>query len=106
MKNFLDYTGELNKCSQCGLCMSVCPLYEETKNDCSNARGLCAMLNGVIKKELEFDETVLKYLDRCLKNKNCNKCKNFCPSGIDLQIIFDSAKEFYESNCNKNVAKL
>lgn len=101
MKNFSDYKNELNKCSQCGLCMAVCPVYQKTKNDCANARGLCTMLNGVIEQKLEFDETILKYLKMCLDNKNCEKCKSFCPSGIDLQTIFDSAYQF--EKCNKKL---
>ncbi|MBR1753996.1 (Fe-S)-binding protein [bacterium] len=91
MKKLLEYKDELHRCSQCGLCMSVCPLYAKTGNDCTNARGIVAILNGIMSGKLDFDETVIKYLELCLEQKNCDKCKNFCPSGIDLQKIFEIA---------------
>ena len=98
MKTFLEYKDELHKCSQCGLCMSVCPLYKEFYNDCANARGLCSMLNGVVCGDLEFDETILKYLDKCISNKDCKKCMEFCPSEINLREIFESAMKFDKNN--------
>ena len=91
---FLDYKDELHKCSQCGLCMAVCPLYEQTKNDCANARGMIHMLNGVIKGDLEFDENISKYLSMC---ENCDKCKSACPSEIDIPTIFQAAKDYYQT---------
>ena len=92
---FFEYKDELHKCSQCGLCMAVCPLYEKTKNDCGNARGIIHMLNGVIEGNLEFDENISKYLYMCEK---CDKCKNFCPSNIDIPTIFQAAQDYYENN--------
>ena len=95
MKTIFDYKDQIQKCSQCGLCMSVCPIYQNTKNDCANARGLFSMLNGIIRGDLEFDETVEKYLSMCEK---CDKCKNFCPSGIDIPTIFQIAQEHYKKS--------
>ena len=91
-KTFFDYKEDIFRCSKCGLCMAVCPLYSNSKNDCANARGLFTMLRGVINGDLEFDETIFNYLSKC---ENCDKCKNFCPSGIDIPSIISSAKEEY-----------
>ena len=33
MKEFKDYKPEINKCSKCGLCESVCPLFKINPND-------------------------------------------------------------------------
>lgn len=96
MMRFSDYKKSLKKCSQCGLCMFVCPLYKESKNDCENARGICMMLNGIIKGDLEFDYTVLKYIEKCLEHENCDLCKSFCPSGIDLPAVFKFARDTYK----------
>ena len=93
-KTFFEYKEEIKKCSQCGLCMAVCPLYLDTKNDCANARGLFAMLKGILKGELQLDETIIKYLVQC---DNCKKCKEFCPSGIDIPEIVASARELYKN---------
>ena len=92
MKNLNDFKEEIHKCSKCGLCQSVCPVYEQTGNDCSVSRGKFIMLNGIIKGDLTLNKNVNKYLDMCLK---CNACKNFCPSGIDARKIFITAKAEY-----------
>lgn len=104
MKKIKDYKEEIHKCSKCGLCQSVCPIYLQTGNDCSVSRGKFIMLNGIIKGDLTVNKNVNKYLDLCLK---CNACKNFCPSGIDARKIFIAAKsEYFESTSNAKLIKL
>lgn len=96
MKKLTDYKEEIHKCSKCGLCQSVCPIYEQTHNDCAVSRGKFIMLNGVAKGDLKLNQNISKYLDMCLK---CNACKNFCPSGIDARKIFLTAKAEYFKKC-------
>lgn len=95
MKTLHDFSEEIHKCSKCGLCQSVCPVYKVTGNDCSVSRGKFIMLNGIVKGDLKLNKNVNKYLDMCLK---CNACKDFCPSDIDARKIFISAKAQYFSN--------
>lgn len=92
MEELKKYREEIHKCSKCGLCQSVCPVYEQTGNDCSVSRGKFILLNGIIKGDLELNKNINKYLDKCLK---CNACKNFCTSGIDAREIFLAAKSQY-----------
>lgn len=96
MKTLNNYKEEIHKCSKCGLCQSVCPVYEQTGNDCSVSRGKFIMLNGIIKGDLKLNNNINKYLDMCLK---CNACKNFCPSDIDARKIFLAAKVQYFQTC-------
>ncbi len=95
MKTLKDYANEINKCSKCGLCQSVCPVYKVTGNDCAVSRGKFVMLDGVVKGDLNLNKTINKYLEMCLK---CGKCKQFCPSGIDACEIFKTAKHDYLQN--------
>lgn len=97
MKQLENYKEEIHKCSKCGLCQSVCPVYKVTGNDCSVSRGKFIMLNGVVKGDLKLNKNINKYLDMCLK---CNACKNFCPSDIDARKIFITAKAQYFENSN------
>lgn len=92
MKKLTDFKSEINKCSKCGLCQSVCPVYKETGNDCAVSRGKFVMLDGVIKGDLKLSKNINKYLDLCLK---CGKCSGFCPSSIDVCEIFEIAKYEY-----------
>ncbi len=95
MNKLSDFKDDINRCSKCGLCQSVCPIYKITGNDCAVSRGKFVMLDGVLKGNLKLNQTINKYLDMCL---NCGKCKNFCPSGIDVCKIFNTAKYEYTKN--------
>ena len=95
MKDLKDYADEINKCSKCGLCQAVCPIYKETGNDCAVSRGKFVMLDGVLKGDLKLNKNINKYLEMCLK---CGKCSDFCPSGIDVCEIFRTAKHQYLKN--------
>jgi len=95
MKNLLDYKEEINRCSKCGLCQNVCPIYKETGNDCAVSRGKFVMLDGVLKGDLKLNKNIIKYIDMCLK---CGKCEKFCPSGIEVCKIFETAKHEYIKN--------
>lgn len=92
MHKLEDFKDEINKCSKCGLCQSVCPIYKLTGNDCAVSRGKFVMLDGVLKGDLKLNKNINKYLDLCLK---CDKCSNFCPSAIDVCKIFETAKYEY-----------
>lgn len=92
MKKLEEFKDEINKCSKCGLCQSVCPVYKLTGNDCAVSRGKFIMLDGVLKGDLTLNKNIDKYLNLCLK---CNKCKEFCPSAIDVCEIFAAAKSEY-----------
>lgn len=92
MKQLNDFTDEINKCSKCGLCQAVCPIYKLTGNDCAVSKGKFVMLEGVLKGDLELSPTINKYLEMCLK---CGKCAKFCPSGINVCDIFQTAKYEY-----------
>jgi len=98
MKTLEDYKKEISKCSKCGLCQSVCPIFKITKNECSVSRGKFVMLHGVVNKELKLTKNINKYLDMCLK---CEKCDNFCPAEIKATEILTCAKSEY---MNKNLA--
>lgn len=95
MRKLEDFKVEINKCSKCGLCQSVCPIYKLTGNDCAVSRGKFVMLDGVLKGDLKLNRNINKYLDLCLK---CDKCSNFCPSSIDVCKILETAKYEYEKN--------
>ena len=92
MKELKDFEKELNKCSKCGLCESVCPLYKVVPNDCVASKGKFIMLHGVTKGDLKLSKNINRYIDICLK---CGKCKEFCPSDIDVCQILSYAKSEY-----------
>lgn len=92
MKELRDLREKIHKCSKCGLCQAVCPLYQITGNDCTVSRGQFIMLKGLIDGKLQMTKSLNRYLDLCLK---CEKCSEFCPSGINAVDIIASAKYEY-----------
>lgn len=92
MKDLADFKEDIHKCSKCGLCQAVCPVYQITKNDCTVSRGQFIMLKGLINGHLKMTKKLNHYLDLCLK---CGMCSKFCPSGIDAVDIIVAAKHEY-----------
>lgn len=92
METLKDFEKDLNKCSKCGLCETVCPLFKLNPNDCVASKGKFIMLHGVTKGDLKLSKNINKYIDTCLK---CGKCNRFCPSGIDVCKILNTAKYEY-----------
>ena len=84
---------EVYKCSKCGLCQSVCPLYIATKNEMFLARGRYIVLNNFFNNKRKLSKKFINNLDICL---NCNECTNFCPSNIDAKEIFTNIKSQYK----------
>ena len=83
---------EIYKCSKCGLCQSVCPVYIAFKNEMFLSRGRYNVLNGFYNFGKKLSKSFIKNLDICL---NCNACMNFCPSSIDAYKVFSSLKNKY-----------
>ncbi len=95
MKCLKDFQADLNKCSKCGLCQQACPLFKLIQNECAVSKGKFIMLHGVTKGDLTLSKNINKYLDLCLK---CGKCNDFCPSGIDVCQVLNTAKYEYMKN--------
>lgn len=79
---------ELLKCMKCGNCMEVCPVYLETKNEGSVARGKIKLVEAVLSGNLEYTEGLEDRLALCL---TCLACVAKCPCGVKVdKIIFGS----------------
>ncbi len=94
MKKLKDFEKEINKCSKCGLCQGACPIYKLTGNECAVSKGKFVMLSGVLKGDLQLNKNINSYLDLCTK---CGKCSEFCPAGINVCEILQTAKYEYIS---------
>ena len=78
------------KCSRCGLCQEVCPVFKEIKDEKTTARGKLMQIWGLKKGDLKLNSKILKNFDLCL---NCDKCKLNCPSGVDTTGVFNKEKK-------------
>lgn len=80
---------EVARCSRCGMCQSVCPLYNVTKNESDVARGKLMLLDGLMRSFFEDPKGVSQRLDRCLL---CGACGENCPRGVNTLEIFLNAR--------------
>ncbi len=85
-------TQELEKCSNCGLCHSVCPVYQLSGLETLSARGKINLLKAVETGQLEPGKISRKIFDRCLL---CYACKTVCPSGVDTENIWTEARQYF-----------
>jgi len=88
-KNLNDYAEDVYKCTKCGLCQSVCPVYKATGRETTVSRGKFTLLNGIINGKLKFNKKIAKNLELCL---GCKACYDFCPSGISAEEIIAAAR--------------
>ncbi len=86
LKNLEDMTMQ---CMKCGICQSVCPLYEKDVFEPSVSRGKISLVESIYEGRIDKTAGVLKYLDYCIL---CGRCKRYCPSSVKTDEIFVKAK--------------
>jgi len=80
---------QLIVCMRCGMCQSVCPVFDQTGREADVARGKLALLSGLMEQMFDDPEGVYERLSRCLL---CGSCSANCPSGVKVQEIFLKAR--------------
>jgi glycolate oxidase iron-sulfur subunit len=80
---------QLVVCMRCGMCQSVCPVFDQTGREADVARGKLALLSGLMERMFEDPEGVNQRLNKCLL---CGSCAANCPSGVSVQEIFLKAR--------------
>ncbi|MDD3593172.1 MAG: (Fe-S)-binding protein [Candidatus Gastranaerophilales bacterium] len=104
MKNLKKYGEEVYKCSGCGICHDICPVFEITKRESAVSRGKFKLLNALINQDIKPSKRGAEIMDLCL---HCNACSEFCPSGINAQKIIACAKsDFYAMGFTSPVKRL
>lgn len=76
-------------CIRCGMCQSVCPLFEQTRKEADVARGKLALLTGLMENMFADPDGVNQRLNKCLL---CGSCAANCPSGVNVLEIFIKAR--------------
>lgn len=82
-ENLEDLKKELLRCMKCGMCMSVCPIYEVELKESSVARAKIVLGEAYLNQEIK-DEGLIDLLYNCLF---CKSCRLACPSGVKYDKI-------------------
>lgn len=80
---------EIAKCSKCGKCRSVCPVFLETKREGMVARGRVSLAEALFRGRLSDTAKLRLYLYGCLK---CLRCEDACPSAVKFGAIISEAR--------------
>lgn len=84
----IDYQATLD-CVHCGLCLPVCPTYQETGRETSSPRGRIYLMRGVAEGRVPLEGLVSDELYLCL---GCRACESACPAGVGYGHLLETAR--------------
>ncbi|MGD9009838.1 MAG: (Fe-S)-binding protein [Desulfobacteraceae bacterium] len=84
------YRDQILKCSRCGYCQAVCPVYGATLRPAFNARGKMLLLKEIMDKKVELNDALIDTLFQCT---TCAACHENCPSGVNVPEIIKQARK-------------
>ncbi len=73
-------TQEAEKCSRCGVCAAVCPVFRELQQETYSSRGKTEIAKALAAGELPYSSYTEDIFMKCLL---CLTCKGACPAGVD-----------------------
>ncbi len=73
-------THNIQNCGKCGLCLSVCPVYAQIKQEQVSPRAKLHLIKAFRNKNIESSALLKDIMSKCLM---CGSCTAACPSGID-----------------------
>ncbi|MDR4498693.1 MAG: (Fe-S)-binding protein [Candidatus Scalindua sp.] len=82
-----DWKNEVSKCSKCGKCHTVCPVFLETHDESAVARGRISLAEALKDKQIGYTEKLRDYVYSC---KKCMRCRKVCPSDVDYEKIISA----------------
>ena len=82
------------KCTRCGQCLTICPVFGKTGEESNSSRGKLFMLRALAEGSVQPTEHLMELAARCTL---CMRCKSICPSGVDTTgIILELRRHLVE----------
>ena len=78
------------RCSSCGFCHAVCPVFGLTMRPSLSARGKMLLLQEVMEGDLELSPELVESLCQCT---TCANCSDNCPSGVSVPDIIREVRK-------------
>ena len=79
---------DLLECVACGLCLEVCPTYDQLRDEGSGPRGRILLMDLLARGKRPEDWA--EHLDQCI---GCLACQARCPAGVPYGAMLDRARE-------------
>lgn len=93
---------EIEKCTSCGLCKDVCPVFALNFREAEGPRGKINLLSALIEEKLDPDQEAVDIFNRCLL---CYACQDACPAGVRTEKIWISARQILADEVGRPFAK-
>ena len=90
LKNTRRFYDQILRCSNCGFCQAVCPVYGALKRPALNARGKMIVLQEVLEGRQGLTEELVETLFQCT---TCASCSTNCPSGVEVPEIIKAVRK-------------
>lgn len=87
-----ELINHIAKCSGCGKCIAVCPIYHVTKQEASVARGRNKVLGYALAGKIPFDQELSEIMYECLL---CGRCEEHCSVSVPTPEIIRLARKSY-----------
>jgi heterodisulfide reductase subunit D len=84
------FRDQILRCSSCGFCRAVCPVFGLTKRPAFNARGKMLILKEVMDGNVPLNDELVETLFQCT---TCAACANQCPSGVNPPEIIKQVRK-------------
>ncbi|MBI1746394.1 MAG: (Fe-S)-binding protein [Acidobacteria bacterium] len=76
-------------CIHCGLCLPVCPTYQELGHEADSPRGRIYLMQLVKQGQMKRSHAYVDHIHQCL---GCRACESACPSGVEFSSMLDIAR--------------
>ncbi|MBP3730537.1 MAG: (Fe-S)-binding protein [Mailhella sp.] len=81
---------ELKRCSKCGSCASICPIYAEKKTEAYCSRGKLKLAQASLAHPGKLSDKTAAIFNDCLF---CLACRENCPGGVRMDKVLLAARE-------------
>lgn len=78
---------DTSACVHCGLCLNVCPTYQETGIESESPRGRVYLLQAIARDPALLTAESLRHIDDCL---DCRACEEACPAHVPVGHMVES----------------
>lgn len=86
---------DLYRCVHCGLCLSSCPTYVETRLETESPRGRIALMKAVHEGRTGISDRLVSHWELCLQ---CRACEAVCPSGVPYGRLMEHTRAQVRGN--------